>query len=173
MPSDEKYPADDRKEIDYTVGTLNATFNAVLKEFDRSAVEVKFPQAVDFNGNSLDLVSAKAAAQTVRLLVKRGNLVIAVMPGFTFPLYSIGQYSVVEGNRAKEARFIGAFFTGDFFARCLADGSEPENIVKKVIGQIVYQDALLSAAKLKPDSLPLKNPDTLVSVYHGPKLVRR
>ena len=116
MSSDEKpAAADDRKEIDYTVGTLNATFNAVLNEFDRSAVEVKFPQAVDFNGNNLDSVGAKAAAQTVRLLAKAGNLLISVQPGFTFPLYSIGQYSLVEGNRARDARFIGAFFHRKFF----------------------------------------------------------
>lgn len=165
--------AADRKEIDYTVGTLNATVNAILNELDRSTMEVKFPQPVDFNGDSLDSVSSKAAANTVRQLIRARQLLIAVEPGFTGPLFSVAQYSVIAGNKAGDPRFIGTFFTGNFFARCLADGSEPENIVKKTVSLIVYQDVLMTANKSPRASLPPKETDSLVEVYRGPKLTRR
>ncbi len=118
MPDETKSTEDSRKEIDYTVGTLNATFNAILNELDRSTLEVKFPKPVDFNGNSLDSVSSKAAAQTVRLLAKTGNLEISVQPGFTFPLYSIGQYSAVwltESNlKISSKKSSASLFTRTF-----------------------------------------------------------
>src|SRR3989344_1591837 len=100
----------DRKEIDYTVHNLNAAFHAVLMQLDRSSAELKFPDPVDFNGVSLDSVSSKAAAKTVRDLVRQGQLLIAVEPVFTSPLSAVNQCSFQEGGTTKEGRFIGAFF---------------------------------------------------------------
>ena len=173
MTDEAKIDENDRKEIDYTVQTLNATFETVQFQLARSNEHLRFPKTVDFKDTSLDSLSGKAAASTVRELARLGHLVIAVEPVFTSPLSSVSQCSFFNGNQAKEERFIGVFFPGNFFARCIADGPNPEDVVRKVIGEIVYQDALMAAQKTPRAFVPLKGGNALVRFYHGPRLAQR
>lgn len=173
MPID-SLPELDQKEIENTRHELNGLFYAVLDELDLSADKVKFPAPVQFStGNSLDSLSAKVVAKVVSQLVENGELLIAVEPGFTGPLFSVSQCSFMDGNKVRDARFIGGLFVGNFFARCLADGVEPKAIVKKAISEIVYQDVLMSAQERERAIVPRKTNDDLVVTYSGPRLSQR
>ena len=161
----------DRKEVEDTRSKLNALFHQVLNEFSRSAKELNFPEQVKFdNGSWLDGIAAKAAANIVPQLVREGKLLIAVEPGFTGPLFSVSQCSFTRDSKVDEAKFIGALFVGNFFSRCLADGAEPQEMVKKAISRIVYHDALMTAQTAKRAAVPLNGKTDLIRIYSGPRL---
>ncbi|MCX6816552.1 MAG: hypothetical protein NTZ93_01665 [Candidatus Beckwithbacteria bacterium] len=167
-------PELDQREIESTRHELNGLFHAVLNELDKSSDKVKFPAPVQFSsGNSLDSLSAKVASGVVSQLAKNGELLIAVEPGFTGPLFSVSQCSFMDGNRVRDARFIGSLFIGNFFARCLADGVEPKTVVKQAISEIVYQDVLMSAQKRERALVPGRTNKDLVVTYSGPHLSQR
>jgi len=89
------------------------------------------------------------------------------------PLSVVSQCAFVDNHGWPDsAKFIGAFFIGNFFARCLIDGPKPEDIVETVISQIVYQDTLLTAQKTRRAGLLSGKRDTLVTIYSGPEFVK-
>lgn len=116
-------PTVDRKELGDTRNRLEMLFKSVLSEMDRLKGRIKLPLGVLQPTGSYDELSTSAAANIVRQLVRERLLLIAVKPVFSGELYSVWPYSKVKTNaQLEEGQFIGAFFVGNFFARCALDG---------------------------------------------------
>jgi hypothetical protein len=109
------------------------------------------PKQVNFKSGPIISWPEKAVAENIRRGINNGQIFFGVSRTFSGPRFEVYRMQRQDGEGAGSVVLM-ALFTGNFKARCNADGVEPKNSLKECLKKVIYEDMKINAEKIERGS---------------------
>jgi hypothetical protein len=140
----------DLEEARETMVFLNGELLNLLAKYEKSAGKVELPRPVFFqNGVQYDSWPASVVAKQIKNGIESGQIFFGVTQTFTGPRFEVKRVQKMDNGKETGRIVVMALFTGNFEARCNADGVEPEDSLGECLKQVIYEDMRINAEKLE------------------------